>query len=608
MNIVPQLQFLLMLVLGIVLPEAELALGKSEGRIGEPTRAAVQKFLVEQSLTIPSGLQEESSEWFIWLIRKLEAVGKPEFTLYGQIQDTAQQPLSGVKLQAFDRDLPSLERRLGSAPQMLGESLTNDEGRFRINYTLEQFRTGEGISSFRKSQKQNADISFQIFDRTGQELTIRSIEALEQEFEPDQIIFNAPVELEVSILIEPRQEVGDSEYERLVAAITPVLQDLPIAELTDEDIRFLVNELGLEQQLEVENRIKWLRHSAVLARETNLPIEAFYGWGRKDLPAALAEIANVSLASLPSVLNKLVSLETAQLTSALVATIDEKIIPASLRDRATALVCAARRLAQTERAVRLRLEDGATGEALPGYSVTTFDTEENSRDLGTDVTEPHGEFTVVYFVAAPTADDVERSLRFRVRGATITEAIEVIQKVRPNSDAPISLRITLPDVQPPLRQLSRERLNVPEALLQILDEKHSIKSLADIRRRGGLDRIADLRNLDAVAINRLDALADLDRLSKDLNETLILLEQQYNSVVNIAEMPRSEFIASMSSNRASISERRATELHIAAKAQTEILNQIFAGIAIDFANGIRPSSGIATGDYFPPFPEEQQHA
>jgi hypothetical protein len=103
-----------------------------------------------------------------------------QYTINGTIIPTANEAeRAGVRVQAFDRDLPSLERRTGSVPQMLGKEATTDaEGRFQITYTLEQFHNGEGISLFRRLREKNADLSFHVFDSTGQELSIRSIKAL----------------------------------------------------------------------------------------------------------------------------------------------------------------------------------------------------------------------------------------------------------------------------------------------------------------------------------------------------------------------------------------------------------------------------------------------
>lgn len=607
MNPIPYLQHLLMLALNIVLPRMELEQGE-EGRIAETTHVAIRRFLVENRLTIPEGLQEQSPEWLQWIIHRLEAATKQRFIVYGVLQDKAGQPLPGVTVRAFDRDLPSLERRMGSTPQMLGESTADAEGRFQITYTLEQFQTGEGVSLFRRLREKHADLSFRVFDRTGQELSITRIVALDREYRPDHIIFNAPAELEVSIFIESRQQAGDSEYEKLLALIAPVVADVSLAELTEEDIVFLINELGLEQQREVQQRIEWLRWSALLARETNLPAEAFYGWARTGLPDLWPELHTPDHESrrvdaMTRLLDQLAATAEESLVAHLLRAVEDRIIPARVRERASAIASAIRRRAQKEYTLRLRLELAPTGEPLVGYTVTTFDADANNRDLGTDVTDAQGEFVVAYF-AGDDVGGVERELRFRVRGSGAAEAVEVTKRVRPDADTSISIRLSLP-AAPTVRQLRGDgRIDVPEAVLQTLEQTHGIRSLADIRRRGGVSRIAELRALDSAAVHRLDALADLDRLSSDLNETSALLEHRYDSVAAIAEAPRTEFIASMSANGGGFSERRATELHVAAKAQTDILDQIFAGIAIDFANGIRPSTGFAAGDYFPPFPEE----
>lgn len=62
---------------------------------------------------------------------------------------------AGIKVQALDRDLPSLEHRTGSAPQLLEEAIVDTEEHFQITYTLEQLSSGEGISQFRRVREQN---------------------------------------------------------------------------------------------------------------------------------------------------------------------------------------------------------------------------------------------------------------------------------------------------------------------------------------------------------------------------------------------------------------------------------------------------------------------
>ena len=81
-----------------------------------------------------------------------------QYTITGMITAADGVSHGGIKVQAFDPDLPSLERRTGSALQWLGQALTDAEGHFQITYTLEQFSNGEGISQFRSSREKNAKV------------------------------------------------------------------------------------------------------------------------------------------------------------------------------------------------------------------------------------------------------------------------------------------------------------------------------------------------------------------------------------------------------------------------------------------------------------------
>jgi hypothetical protein len=96
-----------------------------------------------------------------------------QYTINGIINTANGAERASIRIQAFDRDLPSLERRAGSTPDMLGEATTDAKGGFLINYTLEQFQSGEAIPQFRRLREKNADLSFCVFDRTGQELNIK---------------------------------------------------------------------------------------------------------------------------------------------------------------------------------------------------------------------------------------------------------------------------------------------------------------------------------------------------------------------------------------------------------------------------------------------------
>ena len=54
-----------------------------------------------------------------------------QYTITGVILPANDAERAGARVQAFDRDMPSLERRAGSSPQLLGEVFTNVRDAFR---------------------------------------------------------------------------------------------------------------------------------------------------------------------------------------------------------------------------------------------------------------------------------------------------------------------------------------------------------------------------------------------------------------------------------------------------------------------------------------------
>jgi hypothetical protein len=517
---------------------------------------------------------------------------------------------AGVRVQAFDRDLPSLERRTGTLPQLLGEVIADAEGRFQITYTLGQFQSGEGISQFRRVRGKNADLSFRVFDRAGQELNIRGIEALDREYRSGQIIFNAPGRLDVRISVESLQQAGDSEYEKLLALIAPVIADVSLAELTEEDILFLINETGLEQQLDSQKRIEWLRRSALLAQLTNLPVECFYGWGRKDLPASFDELARVAPASLLAVLNKLLSHTVAELQSVLLAALSERIIPASLRDGLAEITGEIERLRVergfvTARRFVGRLVNEEGGAPLAGLIVQGFDLDagEVPKNLGQDVTSTAGLFALLYHVPKSEGDQPQRKLRLEITLDPQTQAKHTAE-VRAGTDQDI-LEIRMPRPAPvelPDQQLDRLagtlQIDLPQELRTFLADK-KIDTLAGIRRAGG--SIGRLEGLplaaDHQSIRLLEAHADLSRLSPDAEVNAQLIKKRYDSVLAVAQAPRSDFVNDVHEH---VGDFGAAELHVIARAQNHFLNNVVTGMSVEQANGFKPDALMAAESAPPP--------
>ena len=529
------------------------------------------------------------------------------FVITGNVEFAGDQELLEGRVEAYDRDLPSREQQ-GLAPQLLGQSPIDSNFRFRIEFTDEQFRRGEGKASFlRRTAKIRPDLSFHIFDATGRELKIARIIAQNGEH-PNQIIFNAPPNLEeIRIIVEPDPAVGDSEYERLVAAISPVIEGIPLTDLTEDDVDFLINELDLEQQLDTQQRqhIQWLRRSALLASQTNLPIEAFYGWGRVNIPSDFAELVATLLTELQPSLKRLLAETDDRLREGLRTAISDKIIP-DLGDRINEILAQIERLKVgqgllTTRRFIGKLLNERSREPLVGLSVQGFDLDagQEPKDLGQNVSNNEGVFALNYITPPPLAgadpNQTRRRLRLQVLlNPQTQEKFET--EVQASGDQDI-LDIPVPIPAPPepeSHQLSNLAaslpIELPPDLLPFLAGKN-INTLADIRKAGGISRLEGLPvAADNPAVQLLEAHTDLSRISPDVQVNATMIENRYDSVTAIAKASRPDFVGTI---RDRIGDFKAAQIQVAARAQTNFLDNVMFKKIADHVNGVEVDPLIA---------------
>jgi len=196
-------------------------------------------------------------------------VEKKSFVVRGTVREVNGNLAPGVTVRAFDRDLRSEE--------LLGETRADAKGNYEIRYSPEQFR---------RAEKETADLRVAAFDDKNQQLVSSAI------------IFNAQPEEIVDLSIGGEYR-GPSEYENLVDELGPLIQDVPLDKLTEDDrhqdITFLANETGQDSQ-----RITFLVMAHRLSRKTGLAAEAFYGFFREGLPTALPAL----LAQSPELLRR----------------------------------------------------------------------------------------------------------------------------------------------------------------------------------------------------------------------------------------------------------------------------------------------------------------
>jgi hypothetical protein len=221
------------------------------GVFGEVTRNAVMDFQRARGLP-PTGIVDRATAHAINLA--VDALAPEEFTVTGRVFHQDGTSLIGLIVQAFDKDLRREER--------LGEAVTEpEEGEYTIHYSKDQFT---------RAEKKRADLIVRAYSPEGGLLA------------ESPIHFNAENHEWIDLQVDPQEQAPLSDYERLLVEITPLLDDVALADLTEDDIQFLAQELESREEVReyLTREIQYLRQAAQLAQTIDLPMEALYACGR----------------------------------------------------------------------------------------------------------------------------------------------------------------------------------------------------------------------------------------------------------------------------------------------------------------------------------------
>jgi hypothetical protein len=241
--------------LGFDIPEKEA----TERSFGLKTEEAIKIFQRKHDLE-PTGIVDEKTSALI----ERESSGPPtsEFVVKGQVVHSDGQPVVGSLVRAFDRDLRSEE--------LLGEAKTDEDGHYEISYTAGKL--------LRKKKSANLRISACTED--GREIVT------------SKVIFGAGPEETIDLVIDGVYR-GPSEYNRLIKKLTPLLQDLPLADLTEDeknkDLTFLSGETKEDSQ-----QIAFLILAHRLQKKTGMDAEVFYALFREGLPTQMPSLLSRS--------------------------------------------------------------------------------------------------------------------------------------------------------------------------------------------------------------------------------------------------------------------------------------------------------------------------
>ncbi|MDR4505818.1 MAG: neuraminidase-like domain-containing protein [Candidatus Scalindua sp.] len=188
----------------------------------------------------------------------------------GRVSTTQGKPLEGLLAQAWDKNLKE--------DVLLGEENTNETGFYSIAY-----KPKEALPQ----GKTQADLLVKVLDNKAQLLATSSLYCKAQ---PSQ---------EINFQLETETYRGPSEFERLHRALTPYLEGTEMAELTPEQIEYLVCKSGEDKE-----KITALVKAYQNMQEADVLPEAFYGLSRKEKPMELAELLAQPLANLREALEQ----------------------------------------------------------------------------------------------------------------------------------------------------------------------------------------------------------------------------------------------------------------------------------------------------------------
>ena len=524
---------------------------------GPATREAVLNFQKQNGLETTGTVDDVTAKAIKDAIDTLSSQNG-RFLVQGKVSKQDGTLLKGNIVRAFDKDLRH--------EQLLGETITDQDGHYEITYTAEQFR---------RSEKRTADLIVRVFNADGKQLGA------------SDILFNAPAVATVDLIVTLPGEKQLSEYEQLVEELLPLLESVHLSELTDEDVAFLVGETGSDRQ-----HLEFLRQGAKLSLQTHVPTAVFYGFARQGLPLDK---------------ESLLSLDPGTWLRALKTAIAQHIIPSTLQASLDEIITLLTQLRLITHKVIGQLLNQEKEAPLAGLNVHGFDLDAGTepKDLGSSVTDSNGFFTLVYKTQGEGGEKNDAGCRLQlyiILNAQTNENYQTDIQVTTDLEQVVEVHVPMPAApqtpSPSFTDLATTlHLELPQALLTSLSEQN-IHTLADIRATGGLSRLQELPGgVDDLAVRTLEAHADLSRLSPDVTFNASLIEHGYTSVAAIAAAPRSAFV---SLAHEQLGDFKAAQMHTVAVAQTHIMNNMLMAIGADAANGFSSSlDDQITQDLYP---------
>lgn len=381
--------------------------------------------------------------------------------------------------------------------------------------------------------------------------------------------------LTIDVAIPANRTVVPSEFEAIEARLERL--GVPAHALSREDVEFLERDFGPEQTGTVEAYVR----AARLAGETGVSRKDLYalarsGSGELDVDQLLA----TDLTELAQRFDRAVTRDLVRLDSG-----DGE---ADLDARVERIRTRLRRARWQQRDVRVRVVDGTTGEPLDdGYAVS-LGSGDRPVDGDVELTAfEDGAFILVRSRPSRSDDPGEETFSVpivvRDRDGEVVAERELgiragdrrLEMVVPTSTEPGDVSLD--------RLRDEGALDLSAETLAELDTR-GIRSLSDVRRAGGTQRLDAPDLLDEETAERLDAHAELSLVTEPRVGSA-LIDRGFRSIHDIASTTREAFVRSLA-DETELDARTAVAIHDGATAGTRFLRNAVVDARTSWRNNI----------------------
>lgn len=280
-----------------------------EQSFGQATRQVIARFQELSMKVTPSGVVDEATAGAINnLLMQYQSLPDTQkmYSVQGTVYDEWLKPLPNASVMAFDMNLRT--------ELLLGENDTDSNGRYSINFTQDKFA---------KTGKSAPDIVVRLYGQDGNLL------------KSSNTTFNAPQTLQIDINLSTQAFTGPSEFDYLVAQITPLIGQVTIDQLTETTKEHDISYLGSKISLPPDSLIKLIM-AYRYEKWTKLTAQVFYGILRQNIPGNdldLTDPTDLQANFEPAVIqvyNAIWGLSLTVMTNALSNSISANIVPYSL--------------------------------------------------------------------------------------------------------------------------------------------------------------------------------------------------------------------------------------------------------------------------------------